>query len=574
MSDVLPQIEPETQGHVTKLDVGLGSFLQHSFQAGQTDSMMRAVSNTTEDMLANHPGNSKLLDPDTATEKYGVGDLKFKQPIQEELAAAMSEREKTKMDHQMFLASGTTKGRFLPGMAASILGATANPLDFGSMFIPFVGEGKVLEEGSVVARALSRGLIPAETIAKSGIPLPKLVGSMAQAAIWGGMADVPKMYEAHIEGQEQPHLGADMLGQVAFAGILHGGQAAFAGILHGVGEGLKFLRPETHEAMCKQAVNDFLSDKEFSAHTYIPMDEHVLQFQAVQKEIALRHEAEGSIDLKKIAEDFKDKNLEYSVNAALRLPPDEHGEQAIHTGPTHWAIPGADEFPEGTERGMWTNKGRFVSMEEAEKLHGLPQSEHPTSENILYGAESHDEMSPNERKVYSDLLDKGFSDSDARATVNSERKEKMEKAFFSKPEVQAEIEKQRQVAIDKWVEDKKKELANPVSKETLQAAAEKTVDDKTVEKYNGDDTHLNKMLDEDLEGLTGDKPEKQDVNPDFMKYQELTESMKGKSLDEAHDIAKQVNYLKNKYGGAVPPEKMPIPNAIDAALGCLIKKIL
>ena len=528
MSDILPQIEPEQSGQVTKLDVPFSSFMQHSFAAGQADSMFRAVSNTTEDQIDKN-SNAKMLTAEEANNKYAVGELKFKQPINESLALSMSEREKTKMDENMFLYSGATKGRFLPGMAAGILGATANPLDFGSMFVPFVGESKVLQEGGAVAKALSRGLITAEAIAKTGIPVPKLVGSMAQATMWQGMAEVPKIYESHIENQPMPRVGADMLGQ-----------AAFAGILHGVGEGLKMLGAKTHEVMSKQAVNDFLQDNDISAHQYINMDEHVIAYQALQKEIQLRHETEGSVDLRKIAEEYKDKNLEYSVAAAIRMQPDSSGQQAIHTGATHWTIP---EFlqAEGDiepERGMWTNKGRFVTMEEAQKLHGLPESTHPTSENILYGAESVDEMSPGERKVYSDLLDKGYTDAEAMNTVRSDRKERMENAFFSKPEVQAEVQKLRQQAIDKWVADRKEQLKNPVPKEVQRVAVEKTVSDKDVQKYNGDMEHLNKSLDEDIEGLGGEPIEQK----------------------------------KNEQTGEeiIPPEHL----AIDAATECIIKKIV
>lgn len=559
MSDVLPAIEPEQSGQVTKLDVGLGDYLSHSYQAGQSESMLSALSNVREDEIANHPNQSKLLQPDEANQKYGVGGLKFTQPVQESLASTMSEREKNKMDQEMYLYSGATKGRFLPGMAASILGATANPVDFGSMFIPFVGTGGKMVEGARIMNVMRRGLIPMEAFSK--IPASKLVASMAQATMWQGMAEVPKMWEAHVEGQEMPHVGMDLLGQ-----------AAFAGALHGAGSLLRMISPATHDVMTKQAMDDFLQDKDTSANQYLPLDEHVIQWQAINQEIALRHEAEGSIDLKKIAEDYKDKNLEYSVAAALRMPADETGQQAIHTGPTHWAIP---EYTDaGAERGMWTNKGRFVSMDEANKLHGLLESEHPTSEQILYGAESHDEMSPGERKIYADLLETGHTDAQAMNTVRSARKERMEQAFFSKPEVQQKIEDLRQKAVDKWVSDKKQELANPVKPETVRAAAEKTVPKKVTEKYNGDDAHLNKSLDEDIEGLTGKRPEKQDVNPDFEEHQELVKSLKGKNLDEAQPIASKIEALKKKYGGMVPPEKMPVVNAIDTAVNCALEKLL
>ena len=69
-------------------------------------------------------------------------------------------------------------------------------------------------------------------------------------------------------------------------------------------------------------------------------------------------------------------------------------------------------------------------------------------------------------------------------------------------------------------------------------AVEKTVSDKDVQKYNGDMEHLNKSLDEDIEGLGGEPIEQK----------------------------------KNEQTGEeiIPPEHL----AIDAATECIIKKIV
>jgi len=563
MSDVLPQIEPETSGRVTKLDVPIAKYLSESFKAGQDESMFRAVSNITEDKINGHPANSPTLSADDANQKYGIGNLKFTEPVNESLASMMHSREQDRMDREMYLYSGATKARFLPGMAASILGASANPLDFGSMFIPFVGAGEKVAQAGRVAKILERGLIPFEAIEKTGIPAPKLIASMAQGTAWMGMAEVPKVIESRMENQPLPSIGSDLIGQ-----------AALAAMFHGVGVGLRYLGAKTHEAMSKQAMNDFLQDKDFTAHEYIPLDEHVIAFQAMEREIQLRHEGEQTISLSKIAEEYKDKNLEYSVAAALREPINAEGQQPIHTGPTHWSIPGAEKMPEGTERGMWTNKGRFVSMEEAQKLHGLPESDYPTSEHILYGAETPDEMSPAERNVYADMLERGFTDREALNTVRSQQKERMENNFFSKPEVKADIERLRKEAIDKFVEARKAELADPVPKEVRQTATTPLVEQEHVEKYNGDEAHINKSLDDDIQSMTGepsgldlDKP-----NPDHEEYQKLVDSMK--TADDKFAIAGQIEKLKNKYGGMVPPEKLPVVNAINTAIDCILKKLL
>lgn len=483
MSDVLPQIEPETYGRVTRLDVPVSRYLSESFSMGQDESMFRAVSNITEDKIA---PPSATLGAEEANQKYGIGSLKFSAPVSESMASAMSERERTRMDKEMYLYSGATKGRFLPGMAASILGASANPLDFGSMFIPFVGEAGKIEGATRVAAILRRGLVPAESFDK--IPMAnKLVKSMAQGTMWMGMAEIPKMYEAHIENQPMPDVTLDLLGQ-----------AGFAAILHGAGVGMRLLGDKTHEAMTRQAMNDFMEDKPISAHQYIQLDEHVIQFQAVQRELQLRADAEQHVDFDKIKAEHIDKNLEYAVSAAIRSAPDETGQQPVHTGLAHWVIPQA--FEEGAERGMWTNRGRFVTQEEAAKLHGLTEKD-PTSEQLLYGTTDMGALGPEEKKVYQGLLDSGHTEPDAMAILRSSIHDRMVKSFLSRPEVQRDIEQQRQQAIDKWVEDKRQELKNPVSQEIKTAATEQTVSPKDVQRYSGDLEQMNKTLDEDLEGM-------------------------------------------------------------------------
>ena len=130
MSDLLPQIEPGTSGSVEKLSVPIGKYLGESFHSGQDDSILSSLSRTTEDQLSHD--TSPVLSADDANKKWGVGNLKFTQPTQESLARILNGRERDRMDQQAYLYSGATKERFIPGMAASMLGAMANPVDLGS----------------------------------------------------------------------------------------------------------------------------------------------------------------------------------------------------------------------------------------------------------------------------------------------------------------------------------------------------------------------------------------------------------------------------------------------------------
>lgn len=502
MSDVLPSIEPEDSGRVTKLDVPVSRYLSSAFALGQSDSMYSAVANTTEDQIDKSYQGGKMLEPDEANKQYGVGDLKFTQPVNSTMAATMSERERTKMDAEMWLTSGATKARFLPGMAAGVLGATANPLDFGSMFVPFVGqEGKIATLGKL-SNTLRRGLITQEVITRTGIPVPKLIGSMAQAGMWQGMAEIPKVVQSINESQPLPNIGADELGQLAFAGILHG-----------VGEGLKLMRPETHDAMTKQAVNDFVNDKTTSVHQYIPMDEHVIQYQAMEHDRQLREEAANNVDIDKIKRDVVSEKGEYPIDAAIRNK--DTGE--VRTGPAHplidvedWGGPNDGNFGEakpeykGVDEGFVTDKGRFVSRDEADKLTGSG-GDFLTSE-ALHSPSDPDWLAHNERTKFDDLKEQyHYTDAQAMNVIRDDRVKRREQRILANPDVQKEIESRRQQAIKDWVDKKKQEIANPVPKEVRQTATTPIVPRDQVEKYNGDAEHLNKSLDEDIEGLTGEK---------------------------------------------------------------------
>ena len=507
MSDILPAEIPSDQGVVTHLDTPFSDFMSHSFALGQDQSMLRAISNTTEDEVDKN-GNSPTLSADDAQKKYGVGDLKFTQPVKDSLAQAMSEREKNRMDQEMWLNGNSSKARFLPGMAAGILGATANPVDFGSMFIPFVGEAGKGEAVGRIAMALRRGLIPAQTFDK--IPASKLVASMAQAGMWQGMSEVPKMVESHLENQPMPSIGADELGQMAIAGIFHG-----------LGEGLKWLHPDTHDAITKQHFNDFMDDKDSTAaQQYIPLDEHVIQFKALEQDRMLREEAANHPDVKS------------AVEMAQRDAVKEHGELPLYSalenkytgdvriGDAHPDIPGYENSastPKDLEEtgatwlhGFVTDKNRFVDRDEADKMTGSG-GDFLTSEALKNGTSDSFWLSHDERTHFDDLKELGHTDAEAINKIREMRNDRRARMVLGRQDVQQKVEQVRQQAIDKWVEDKKQELKNPVSQQTKTTAKTQTVPPKDVEKYNGDQEHLSKSLDDDIHGLGGKTPEEQRV---------------------------------------------------------------
>ena len=181
-------------------------------------------------------------------------------------------------------------------------------------------------------------------------------------------------------------------------------------------------------------------------------------------------------------------------------------------------------------------------MDDAAKLHGLPEkspeevkkSGGVTSEQLLYGTGDVDEMDPLERKVYADMLDKGYTEAEAVNTVRAYNKQKMEDHFFSLPEVQQKIEAQRQAAISDWVAKKKQELSSPAKPKI----PDPTVPRQHVEKYNGEADHLANGIKDDIEGLGGKVEEPE---------------------------------TKNEEGEKITP---PMENTVETAISCILEKLI
>jgi len=229
-----------------------------------------------------------------------------------------------------------------------------------------------------------------------------------------------------------------------------------------------------------------------------------------------------------------------------------------------------------------TDKGRFVNREEAHQLatgsggeynHLMLGNDKSLTSESLHEQSDPDYLSHDERTMFDNLKEQyHMTDAEALSKVRESRLQKRQSRILANPEVQEKIKELRQQAVDKWVKDKKAELANPVSQETKRTATEPTIPQEVTHKYVGDDAHLNKSLDDDLQEATGERPKTDEVNPDHEKYQELVKGMK--TAEDKFVHAGEIEKLKNKYGGMIPPEKMPIPNAIDTAVDCILAKLL
>ncbi len=506
----LPQIDPETSGQVTQMYVPLDAYLGASFDQGQHDSAFNSVMRMEEMHLDNVDESSPMLTPEQAQQQYGVGDLKFDQPIRQVAAMTMHQRKKAEMDRNFFLSQGSSKARFLPGMAASMLGGVSNPLDLGLMFIPVVGEerlgAKLATEGAgAVRQAIARGMISSEALARN-VPVPRLVGAVLQGTITQAPFELLNLAASH---QDQAnYTGSDAVRNIVGGGIL-------AGALHSAGALFEKLSHGTKQAMMEQAVNQFLKDEDIRVHDYVMLDEEAIRQRVKFDADKAKYEALGSINEDAMKQQIFDTYHEKVVAPAMML---EDGTLVKgKPGEVHIDLLRqlSDErldkmTHEETIEGFLTESGRFVSREEAAKMMGM-NNDFYASENITNEG-SLDWMSPDEFDHAHKLMEDGMDKADAINKTLALREQQKRKFFFDRPEIQEKLRVERQSQIDQYIEKQRnqydeqgaftKEARAEIQK---QQAAGKMLTDEQVNKYFPPDKSFaeqsEEMITKDVENL-------------------------------------------------------------------------
>ena len=72
MSFAFPDIDPNTSGTVTHVQVPLDRYLSESFAAGQHDTVLNSLSRISEFNVADDDLTSPILDTETANKKWGA----------------------------------------------------------------------------------------------------------------------------------------------------------------------------------------------------------------------------------------------------------------------------------------------------------------------------------------------------------------------------------------------------------------------------------------------------------------------------------------------------------------------
>jgi hypothetical protein len=553
-----PQIDPETTGRVTQMPVPLEKYLSASFDAGQHDSAFNSVMRMSELGIDEADQTSPMLDAETANKKYAVGDLKFDQPIRESVAQTINQRKKDEMDRQFYLSNGVSRGRFLPGMSASILGGMMNPLDLGLMFVPIVGEERLAAKlatggAGAVRQAIARGLITHEAIVASGIPVPRLVGSVIQGTLNQALFEIP-----NLAASSQDH--ADYTLNNALINVGMGG--AFAGAIHAAGTMLGKLTQGTKNAMIQEAVNQFLKDEDIRVHDYVSIDENAIREKIKFDAEQVTKDAAASLNMDEIRAAIKSEYGETVRAAAIK-----YSDGTVKEAPAHFMIDQANPdlaYDRGAIEGFVTDKGRFVSRDEAASIAGVG---HKYMNHFDINAEG---------ALGGDSLPMGFlpkipehikTEEDFWKWKSENKKQLADEYFFSRPETQVLIEKERERRINEFIEKKRQEHQEAIATETKaeisrQQKAGRILSPETIEKYLKDDVidpSASSQVEKDVENLKKNLEKGGDSN--------ATKTKEGK----AEGVLSGLSPEESKLLESVPK---PQEKSVQAALDCLPKKII
>lgn len=468
MSFAFPEIDPNTSGTVTHVSVPLGRYLGESFAAGQHDTVLNSLNRISEFNVADDDLDSPILDAKTANEKWGVGNLKFTEPVRESTARLMNQRKRDEMDREFFLSQGSSAGRFLPGMAASMLGAVSNPLDLGLMFVPFVGEEAAAAKATTVfGRMAARRLVTREALQAAFPAAPRLTEAVINGMVGQTLFEIPNIVAS---AQDQANYGPK---QAAF-NILTGG--AFAAAMHGLGVVMQRLGRGTREEMARQALNQMLRDETVKVHQYVSVDEGAILEKLKFDADASRSAAYANINMDDIAKAVREQYGERVASPAIKMV-----DGTIRTGPSHedtisayWKEIGVkddatinDISPEQKEKlrleeeGFVTDKGRFISREEAGKLVGLHDVgyNHLMHENDKLLSEQISTANPEQLGAaefdrYNQLIEENpqLSKVDALKKIVEEREGRRNRYLMEQPHIQELVERERQRAIEAFIE--------------------------------------------------------------------------------------------------------------------------
>lgn len=570
MSFAFPAIDPNTRGSVNTVSVPLSRYLDVSFDTGQHYSILNAMSRMSEMSAADADQDSPILDVKTLNERYAIGNLKFEEPTRESVARVMAQRQKNELDRNFFLSQGTTAMRFIPGLAASMIGSVSNPLDLGIMFVPFVGEEAVAAKATgVLGRVLARRLITRETLKEVFPRAPRLAESVINGTLGQSLFEVPNVLAAK---QDKTSYGIEL----ALFNVAAGG--ALAASIHGAGVLLQKLGRGTREQMARDAINQFLRDENIRVHKYVKIDENLIWEKIKFDEAKVRSSA--PVDLKAVESkvfDMFGTKLHPEEPAAWVAP-----DGSSMVGPVHFTekmVEFESSHP-GSLRAYQTVEGKLVMESKLAEELGVPETD-LTTEYLTLGTRN--SLTDAEEGHMFARMEDGLSEQDALREIFKMREDRARAKFLTNPDNQALVKREFDRQVEEFVaqeraafEEQKQKKFDKLKQEEIerQISEGKMLPDEEVqrrapaEKFEDVDEVV---LDDDIATLQ--KQLEAEFENARAEAATPKQSMFGDTEAEAQEALRRER-LFSKRDPNWMDQSIPKVEAIDFAIQCLIEKSL
>lgn len=395
------QLRGDVGGIRSAVDVPFGEYLSVAFEQGVHDSMFHSVSAMRElDMER----EGDYLTPEELNRKYAIGTLKFDRSTYEGEARLLRERKEAEMRRQYYLSQGNPGGIFsargMAGIGAGFLGSVLNPLDLSVNFLPIVGSevaaGRLAAGGAGLGRRmLARGLITGEEVAQAFPRTPGLVTSLIQGGVGNLVAEIPHAI-SELESKAD-YTSSDAVVNVVSGTLLSG--ALHLAITAAVRAYSRVTAP-TRERMLREAVDQFVRGEEIRVEKYVEIDENVIREGVRFNEAVARERALRNLDIEDVRRIVREQLNERVAGTAVKIgdkiftgetPSEIHVnvfEQAISKDPSIVGMT-KEQFVGLSESeleeviyesailfkgGFVTDKGRFISREEAARLSGIRET--------------------------------------------------------------------------------------------------------------------------------------------------------------------------------------------------------
>ena len=232
-------------------------------------SPVSAVHRLSESFIERNYGDGRKISPEEASQTYGLeGELTFDSPVYESYAQLLQDRKLAEHRREFELQSRSEKhwSRGISGFGVSLVAQALDPVNLASMFIPIVGEERMLSGAKHAGSFLSRGLMSPKTVV--GFTGNNRFAYRAAKGAISGIAGAALVEPFNLLAalDEQAHYGfEDSAMNLLFSGILGAGIPSvgghFADKFKAAHLAIKDLDPQTHESAVMSAVSDIVQDK-------------------------------------------------------------------------------------------------------------------------------------------------------------------------------------------------------------------------------------------------------------------------------------------------------------------------